>query len=450
MAVRLIDSLSTTEPLAEIFSDNSILQAMLDFEIALARAEARAGIIPQNAADAIAAAARTSSLDVAAIARGGLSAATVSIPFVKALTTLVNARSAEAAKFVHWGATSQDVADTAMILLLKRTRPALVADLTRTESALRTLADEHSQTVMLGRTLMQAAPPATFGLKAAGWLGAIRRSRVRLESAFREALVVEFGGATGTLAALGDRGVEVGAALADELGLQFPDAPWHTQRDRLAALVCASGVLTGALGKMARDVALMAQTEVAEVAEPGEPGRGRSSTMPHKRNPVGSVIALAAANRVPGLVASFLSGMVQEHERSAGGWQSEWPTISNVVQATGVAAASMAEVAEGLSVDEQKMRKNIDATNGLVFAERAMILLGPALGRDAAHRLVEQATRRSVEEKKSLAEVLREIPEVKKVLEPSTLASLDDPKAYLGVADEFRTRLLAQGRDSKK
>src|SRR5437660_15149 len=307
MAVRLIDSLSTTEPLAEIFSDNSILQAMLDFEIALARAEARAGIIPQNAADAIAAAARTSSLDVAAIARGGLSAATVSIPFVKALTTLVNARSAEAAKFVHWGATSQDVADTAMILLLKRTRPALVADLTRTESALRTLA--------------------------------------------------------------------------------------------------------------------------------GEPGRGRSSTMPHKRNPVGSVIALAAANRVPGLVASFLSGMVQEHERSAGGWQSEWPTISNVVQATGVAAASMAEVAEGLSVDEQKMRKNIDATNGLVFAERAMILLGPALGRDAAHRLVEQATRRSVEEKKSLAEVLREIPEVKKVLEASTLASLDDPKAYLGVAD---------------
>ena len=238
--------------------------------------------------------------------------------------------------------------------------------------------------------------------------------------------------------------------MADELGLQFPDAPWHTQRDRLAALVCASGVLTGALGKMARDVALMAQTEVAEVAEPGEPGRGRSSTMPHKRNPVGSVIALAAANRVPGLVASFLSGMVQEHERSAGGWQSEWPTISNVVQATGVAAASMAEVAEGLSVDEQKMRKNIDATNGLVFAERAMILLGPALGRDAAHRLVEQATRRSVEEKKSLAEVLREIPEVKKVLEASTLASLDDPKAYLGVADEFRTRLLAQGRDSKK
>ena len=299
MAARLIESLATTEAFGELFSDASVLQAMLDFEVGLARAEARVGIVPKTAAEAIAAAAKAQLFDAAQLARDGLLAGALPIPLVKALTEKVRLHDPAAAGFVHWGATSQDVADTALVLLLKRAQPVLESDLSRLESALRDLAETHAKTVMLGRTLLQAAPPTTFGLKAAGWLGSIRRCRLRLSSAFREALVVQLGGATGTLASLGERGIDAGRALADELHIGFPEAPWHTHRDRLAALICASGVLTGALGKMARDISLLMQTEVGEAAEPTGPGRGGSSTMPHKRNPSGCVVALAAATRAP-------------------------------------------------------------------------------------------------------------------------------------------------------
>jgi 3-carboxy-cis,cis-muconate cycloisomerase len=249
--------------------------------------------------------------------------------------------------------------------------------------------------VMLGRTLLQAAPPVTFGLKAAGWRAAIRRSRARLDAAFAEALVLQFGGASGTLAALGEKGLEIGRAMAQDLGLTFPDAPWHAHRDRLAALIAACGVLTGCLGKMARDLALLMQGEVAEAAEPVGEGRGGSSTMPQKRNPIASAVALAAANRVPGLVAAFLAGMVQEHERGLGGWQAEWPTVASVIQSTGVALASMAEAAEGLDVSETQMRENIAATNGAVFAERISMLLAASLGREQSHKILENAVNSS-------------------------------------------------------
>jgi len=282
----------------------------------------------------------------------------------------------------------------------------------------------------------------TFGLKAAGWLGAIRRSRVRLDAAFGEALVLQFGGASGTLAALGGKGLAVGKAMAADLELGFPDAPWHAQRDRLGALVAASGVLTGALGKMARDVSLLMQGEVGEASEAGGEERGGSSTMPQKRNPIASSLALAAANRVPGLVAAFLAGMVQEHERGVGGWQAEWPTVAHVIQSTGAAAAAMAEVAGGLEVDAARMRENIEATHGTIFAERAAMLLRESLGREAAHKLMEEATRKSTAQGRPLAEVLREIPEVTKVLDRKTLDGLDRPENYLGVAEELRKRLL--------
>jgi 3-carboxy-cis,cis-muconate cycloisomerase len=446
MSARLIDSLSSTGPLAELFSDESVLQAMLDFEAALAGAEARSGIVPKAAADAIGSVAKAGNFDAAAITRETLRAGTAGIPLVKALTAKVRAKSAEAARFVHWGATSQDVADTALILLLKRSQPLLAADLARLETALERLCDQHAQTVMLGRTLLQAAPPVTFGLKAAGWLAAIRRSRARLETAYAEALVLQFGGASGTLAALGDQGLDVGRAMAEDLAIRFPDAPWHTHRDRLGALVAACGVLTGSLGKMARDISLLMQTEVAEVAEPAGDGRGGSSTMPQKRNPIASSVTLAAANRVPGLVAAFLSGMVQEHERGVGGWQAEWPVVAAVVESAGVAAASMAEAAEGLEVREKQMRANIGATRGAVFAERAMMLLAAALGRDAAHTLVEKAAKQSAAEGRHLAEALAEIPEVTKILDAQALRDLEIPQAYLGVTEELRKRL----RSAKK
>jgi len=442
MPMHLIDALATTEPLSALFSDQSILQAMLMFEAALARAEARCNIIPQDAATAIVDAAQATGFDAATISKEAQLSATLGVPLVKALTERVRRKNPDAAGFVHWGATSQDVCDTALVLLLKKAEPILESDLLRLEVALHRLAEQHANTVMLGRTLLQAAGPVTFGLKAAGWLGAIHRGRKRLNNSFKETLIVQFGGATGTLAALGKDGVAVGQALARELGLTYPEAPWHTFRDRLATLLCACGVLTGSLAKMARDVSLLMQTEVGEAAERTDKSRGGSSAMPHKRNPVGCVSALAAANRIPALVSSFLSSMIQEQERAVGGWQAEWPIVAAVIQATGLDAAAMAEVAEGLSINDARMLANIEATRGAVFAERAMMLLAKKIGHAAAQKLVEDAVRKSLDQNRRLAEVLGAMPEAKQHLDPKVLRDLEVPEQYLGVADEFRKRLL--------
>jgi 3-carboxy-cis,cis-muconate cycloisomerase len=424
MFTRLIDSLAATETLSAAFSDEAVLRAMLDFEAALARAEARVGVIPASAAAAISAACTPDGFDVAELVRQALRAGTPAIPMVRMLTEKVRARDAEAAGFVHWGATSQDVTDTALVLLLRHCRGVLEADHHRVSRALRRISNEHASTVILGRTLLQPAPPVTFGLKAAGWLGSVRRGWARVASRFDESAYVELGGASGTLAALGDRGVAVSEALAEELNLQCPDAPWHGHRDRLAALMAALGIYTASLGKMALDIALLMQFEVGEVAEPGGDGRGGSSTMPHKRNPTACMLTLAAAKRTPGLVANFFAGMVQEQERGLGGWQSEWSTVQAMVQSAGVAVECMAEVAEGLTVDSVRMRQNIDATNGTVFAEKAMMLLAREQGRDAAHRAVEECVRNTGS--------------------PPDLPGLRVPEDYLGSAEVFRARLLKE------
>jgi 3-carboxy-cis,cis-muconate cycloisomerase len=441
--MRLIDSLGTTPAMAEVFADEPLLRAMLDFEAALARAEAEAGVIPQRAAESITRVAHAAKFDTATLAQESLRAGTLSIPFVKALTERVRDVDQESARFVHWGATSQDVGDTAIVLLLQRAGSVLAADHARLLTALRSLSEKHSGTVMLGRTLLQPAPPVTFGLKAAGWSGALRRGWTRFGSAFQEAMVLQFGGASGTLAALGEQGPAVSAALARELNLRNPDAPWHAHRDRLAALICACGIYAASLAKMARDIALLMQGEIAEVAEPASHGRGGSSTMPHKRNPTGCSLAIAAASRVPGMVANFLAGMAQEHERGAGGWQAEWTTIARVMEDTALALASMSEVAEGLTVDANRMRAAIDATGGTIFAERAMILLGASLGRDAAHGLLEAATRSAVENGRKLKEVLADQADAARVLTRHQIDSLDVPEQYLGSAEIFRRQLLA-------
>jgi 3-carboxy-cis,cis-muconate cycloisomerase len=444
MSGRLIECLATTPALAALFSDESILQAMLEFETALARAESRNGVIPNEAAAAIAAAAKAGNFDIPALADAAFRAGTPVIPLVKMLTDQVRKTDADAARFVHWGATSQDVADTAMSLLLKRTEPILIADLSRLEKALKELSERHKDTVMLGRTLLQPAPPVTFGLKATGWLASIRRGRRHLYRALRVAAVLQFGGASGTLASLGDRGIPVAQALSAELG--FGDAsptPWHTQRDQLATLICACGVLTGSLGKMARDISLLMQNEVAEVSEPGGDGRGGSSTMPNKRNPTACVLTLAAAHRVPSLVASFLSAMLQEHERGVGGWQAEWPIVAAVVQSTGVAIASMAEAAEGFTLNTQKMRLNIENTDGGIFAERAMMLLAANVGRDVAHNILNAAVKKSTEQGRRLSAVLAETPEATIHLAPSEIKQLETPEQYLGSAEAFRQALAS-------
>jgi 3-carboxy-cis,cis-muconate cycloisomerase len=437
MSGRLIESLATTNALAGAFSDAAVLDGMLRFEAALARAEADAGVIPQSAAAAIAAV-TVDVFDAAAIARSARASGSITVPFVEALTARVRAAAPDAAAFVHWGTTSQDVSDTALVLCLVRALGIMSADHTRLAGALRRLSEAHAATVMLARTLLQPAPPTTFGLKAAGWFGAVSRSEAAITSAAREACVLQFGGASGTLAALGPRGLTVASALARQLELPLPDAPWHAHRDRLASLVAACGVYTGALGKIARDVSLLMQGEVAEAAEPG----GASSTMPHKRNPAGCAVALAAATRVPGLVSAFLSGMPQEHERGVGGWHAEAATVAAVVQATGAALAAVADAIETLSVDPGAMRRNLAATRGVVFAERAMMLLAPALGREAARRLIAAAVDAAVRDRKDFVDVLTANPEVVSALTPQDLSSLGAPEAYLGAAEQFRRRLL--------
>lgn len=444
MPVRLIESLATTEPLAEVFSDLSVLQAMLDFEVALARAEAELQLIPQSAARIIARCARAEEYDTTGLARETLRAGTPGIPLVKALRKRVQQENSRAADFVHWGATSQDVADSAIVLLLRKAAAILDADLARIEKALRPLVARHRNTAMLGRTLLQPAPPVTMGLKAAGWSASVRRGRVRLARAVSEALVLQFGGASGTLAALGNRGPRVAQLIAERLRLELPDAPWHTHRDRLAEVMCACGILTGSLGKMARDISLLMQHEVGEAFEPGGDGRGGSSTMPQKRNPIAAAIALAAANRVPGLTAAFLSQMVQEHERGVGGWQAEWPTISELVQSTGAAVASMAEVAEGLSVSAARMKENLKSTQGTIFAEKVALLLSAKLGREAAHEALERATDPKKMRGRTLVRTLADIPDAQP--DKKLLASLEDPEAYLGAARTFTRRLSSSTR----
>jgi 3-carboxy-cis,cis-muconate cycloisomerase len=422
MFTRLVESLAATEKLSEVFSDASVLQAMLDFEAALARAEASCGVIPASAAATITESARAEGFDTAELARLSLRAGTPAMPLVKMLTARVRALDPQAAGFVHWGATSQDMADTALVLLLRQARRILQTDHERTLAALRRLSEQHSATVMLARTLLQPAPPVTFGLKAAGWCAAVRRGWERVTSRLDEALCLQFGGASGTLAALENRGLAVSEALASEVGLKLPDGPWHGYRDRLAALMAALSIYTASLGKIALDVALLMQFEVGEAAEPGGDGRGGSSSMPHKRNPTACMLALASAKRVPGLLADFVAGMVQEHERAVGGWQMEWPLVYGIVQSVGVALESMAEVSEGLTVDVARMRANIDSTRGAVFAERAVMMLAPELGREAARHKVEEAVRDTGM--------------------PPDLPGLRTPEEYLGSAEAFRRRLL--------
>jgi 3-carboxy-cis,cis-muconate cycloisomerase len=438
MSSRLIDSLATTDALAEVFSDQSLLQAMLDFEAALARAEAKAGVIPDRAAEAISAAASADGLDGAAIAREARGSGTVSIPLVSALTARVQATDAASARFVHFGATSQDVADSAMVLTIQRAHATLSGDHARLERTLRQLSDRHARTVMLGRTLLQPAPPITFGLKVAGWVAALVRGWKRLESASRESAVLQFGGASGTLAALGNRGLDVSRALAADLGLRNPEAPWHTHRDRLGALVSACGLYTATLGKVARDISLLMQDEVGEATERG----GGSSTMPHKRNPAACAVALAASTRLPGLVAAFLAGMVQEHERAVGGWHAEWPTIADALQATGSALSAMADAAAELSVHADRMRANIERTNGAVFAERAMMLMTDSVGREPARRLVTDALARSRETGKTFGEALLAMPDAVRAIPADELRTIDVPEEYLGAAETLRVQLL--------
>ena len=440
---RLFDPLFTTEGMRAIFSDRSRLQGMLDFEAALARAEARAGVIPTSAAPVIEAQCHAEAIDVETVAQGTALGGNSAIPLVKALTALVAKTDDAAARYVHWGATSQDAMDTGLVLQLRAALDLLERDLERLSGVLARLAADHKRTALVGRTWLQHATPITFGLKAAGWLGAVERHRTRLRELRPRVLALQFGGAAGTLAALGDKGLSVAAPLAEDLRLALPDAPWHAQRDRVVEVATALGLLVGTLGKIARDVSLLMQTEVGEAFEPAAAGKGGSSTMPHKRNPVGAAAVLAAAIRVSGLVSVMLTAMVQEHERGLGDWHAEWDTLPEICALASGALANLTQMLDGLELDPARMADNLEATRGLILAEAVTMALGARIGRLPAHHLVEEACRRAVNQKRHLREVLKEDPEVGKHLSAADLDSLLDPRNYLGSAGDFVDRALA-------
>jgi len=442
----LLDPLFGSAAMDEVFSDAARLQRMLDFEAALARAEARCGVIPAAAAPVIASKCKAELIDVNALAAATAASLNPAIPLVKQLTALVAKDDPEAARFVHWGATSQDANDTGLVLQMRQAFDIMEADLAVLCEGLIQLAQKHRFTPIAGRTLMQHALPTTFGVKVAGWLDAMNRHRERFAETRARVLVLQLGGAVGTLAALRDKGLLVAEALAEELHLGLPTMPWHTQRDRVAEAAATLGLCTGTLGKIARDVSLHMQTEIAEIFEPAGEGRGGSSTMPHKRNPVSAAIVLSAATRLPGLVSTMLSAMVQEDERGLGDWHAEWETLPEIFRLTAGALHQMATIVPHLEIDAARMRHNLDATHGLIFAEAVTMAMGNHIGKSAAHTLVEAASRQARESGKHLREVLNQNQAVTERLTSAELDRLFAPENYLGVAEELVDRVINDSR----
>jgi 3-carboxy-cis,cis-muconate cycloisomerase len=430
-------------PMRAVCDDAATLQNMLDFEAALARAEAATGVIPNSAAEGIASACKAAEFDLTALAEAATRSGNLAIPLVKALTARVAKSDAEAARYVHWGATSQDVIDTAAMLTLRGAIEVLLIDLDRAVAGFAKLARQHRDTAVVARTWLQHALPMPFGLKLAEYAAALSRSRRRVRRLREETLALQFGGAAGTLAALGDKGFVVAERLAQELQLPLPEAPWHTHRDRIAEAASVLAILAGSCGKIARDVSLMMQTDVAEAFEPAGEGRGGSSTMPHKRNPVAAPTALAAATMAPNLAATIFAAQVQDHERSAGPWHAEWPTLPTLLLVTSGALAAIVDIAEGLEVDVARMRSNLDATHGLIMAEAVTMALAERVGKSDAHHLVEAASKKAVAEKKHLRDVLTKDPKVAAQLAADQIAKLFEPMAYQGASQALIDRLLA-------
>lgn len=442
MITPLLAPMLTSTRMAAIFSDLARLQAMLEMEAALAGALADSSLCTGAAAETIATFCRAERFDQAAIAAAAAESGTLAVPLVKHLTFLVAASDPEAAKIVHLGATSQDVVDTGLTLQARAALTVIAVDLDRAIRAGLDAMARHRDTVLPGRTLMQQAVPVTFGLKIAGIVDALLRYRERLYVARTRAIALQFGGASGTLAALGEKSLAVAAALARRLDLPIPDMPWHGARDRFIELGAFSAGLVATAAKFARDLSLMAQTEVGEAFEPAVDGRGGSSAMPHKRNPVLCAEILAAHALAPNLLSSLIAGAAGEHERALGGWQAEGESLPVLLALAGGTCDRLADLLEGVTVDAERMRRNLDATRGLVMAEAVQTLLAKTVGKAEAHRIVEAACRRAIEVGCSLRETLAEDG----VLAGAALDEAMDPTRYLGAAGAFVDRVAARAR----
>jgi 3-carboxy-cis,cis-muconate cycloisomerase len=435
-------------------SDIAWLQAMLDAEAGLARALERAGLAPAGSGVAVTEVAQASNFDVGEL---GELAALTGNPVPALARTLARRVPQAAAAAVHRGATSQDIVDTAAMLLARRAIDVMLADLAATAAAAALLADAHRSTIMIGRTLLQQAVPVTFGLVAAGWMTSIDEARAGLATVSGQRLAVQFGGAAGTLASLGGDGPRVVALLAEELGLARPVLPWHTDRLRIIDLATSLVRVTAALGKIARDVTLLAQSEIGEVSEGGgEPGprdttsprRGGSSAMPHKHNPVAAIAILGCTRQAPGLLATLAACAEQELQRSAGAWQAEWEPLTELLRLTGSAASWAAELMSGLVVDAARMAANLAATKDLPLAEHVTSLLAGVLGGAQAHDLVAEAGQRAVSAGLPLRDVLLSVPTLEGRLAsagitPEQIESALEPAGYLGAADAFVTAAMA-------
>ncbi len=426
----------------ELLSGRAWLQAMLDAEAALATAEAQVGLIPHEAAAAIVSCCEATRFDPVEVGRDGRAAGNPVPPLVKALTADVSRVSEKAARYVHKGATSQDIVDTAAMLVSRHALDLIIAELEGICRACARLAEEHRQTIMAGRTLLQQALPTTFGLKAAGWLVSVLEVRRRLSDVRDRGLAAQLGGAAGTLASLGESGVRVLRQFARELELAEPAVPWHTDRMRIAQIGGSLSLVAGVLGKISLDVILMAQTEVGEVAEPTGEGRGGSSTLPHKQNPILSVTAIADTRRAQAYAQTLYGAMAGEHERAAGAWHTEWESLSDALAVTGGVAAAVREVAEGLEVYPEKMRQNLEETGGMLMAENVTTVVADRLGRLEAHELVGAAARRAADGDRPFREELLAEPVLRDRLSLEEVDAALDPVDYLGSADEFVDRAL--------
>jgi 3-carboxy-cis,cis-muconate cycloisomerase len=436
--------------MTRIFSQESQLRSMTRLEWALTCALEKNGLAESGSGDLLEPLLDAGFVDVDSLVREAKESGNIAIPFVRQLTAAAKTKNELAARAIHLGATSQDVLDTALVLQMKDAFQLLYESIERLDRALAHQVQTHRETMLTGRTWLQPGPPTTLGLKLAGTLSALRRSRDRLSAAAHRALVLQFGGAVGTLASLGTKGADVSRELARTLELFEPDLPWHTQRDNLTEIVQVLATLTGTLAKFAGDIALLMQYEVSEAGEATVAGRAGSSTMPHKHNPVACAALRAIHSRMPGLAATMLYAMPQEHERGLGLWQAEWETVPEAFRLTAAALAYAVDIASGLTVDAARMRSNLESMHGLPLAEAVNAALAPKVGRSTAHELLQKATQRAIDEKRNLADVLKETPEFTTLLGEAEIDQLLDPRAYLGSAQTFIARVLREADAGKE
>ena len=429
----------SAEPMRQVFSDENRVQCYLDIEAALARVQARLGLIPQEAADEITA---KCTLDIIDMAKLKSKTELIGYPVLPVVQQIVAACSNHLGEYCHWGATTQDITDTATIMQIRQALALVEDDLTAIAGHLADLARRYRDTPMAGRSNLQQAVPITFGYKVATWLSAIERHLQRLAELRPRVLVGEFGGAAGTLASLGSAGLAVQKGLMAELWLGQPDIAWHTARDRIAEVGCFLGLVTGTLGKVATDVKLLMQTEVGEVFEPYAKDRGSSSTMPQKRNPISCNYIHACVAMVRQLVAALLDAMVEDHERSTGPWEIEWIAVPEIFLLTAGALQQARTLLEDLEVDAARMRANLEITGGQISTEAVMMGLAPHLGRQRAHDLVYDISRKASVSGRSLLDLLAENEEIAASLDRAALAKLLDPAEYLGLSGEMVDRVL--------